>query len=135
MSNPMPIPMHPEAIEFIESLVIEHTWNHIGHCGGDSLPPLWNAHEFWGYFRERHGEEFFSPEAVESLKRLTQRPYRDLMNNVCNRRREQLEELDLESEHRADGWLPETREDLQGQLRFLGKFQEALNSNPRGLRS
>ena len=47
MSTPMPIPMHPEAIEFIESLVIEHTWNNIGRCPGDSLPPLCNAHEFW----------------------------------------------------------------------------------------
>ena len=137
MTTPQPIPMHPEAIEFIEELVREHTRNHIGHAGGDSLPDLRFSFEFWDYFHGRgYSEDWFksrfSVEGFESLLRLDNfHLYRDLINDICNRRRGQLEKLDLESEHRSDPYLPETGECLQGQLSFLRKFQDAVNSNPK----
>ena len=125
MSTPKPIPLHPEVIDFLEGLVSDHCMNHIGHAGGESLPRLRFAHEFWNYFHERHSKDQFSPAGIESFERLTFRPYRDLMNNVCHRKRDQLTDLF----HQSD-LLSDEGEDLQGQLKFLRIFQDAVNSNP-----
>ena len=129
MTTSKPIPLHREVIDFIEGLVSDHCENHKGHAGGESLPRLRFAHEFWTYFHERHSKDQFSPAGFESFERLTFRPYRDLMNNVCHRKRDQLTDLF----HQSD-LLSDEGEDLQGQLKFLRIFQDAVNSNPEEVR-